>query len=158
MLVRTQPLQGVEVLPIQRIQGYQARVLADSRLLGFDEHREPGESPIVKEAPESILAYAAATDMLVSIDAAPQRLLRVVGVKHPQSVYSDDAIERVERLAIPGFRGDVVARRIQVTGIKTDTNARRTIEVTEDSGEVFESIPERPPLTRGVLEEHRGLV
>ena len=99
---------------------------------------------------------AALADVLVPIDAAAARLLRVVQVKHLDAVEADDAIERLERLAIALFGADVVAGGQQVAGVEADADARRAVEPLEDRREVLEAVAEVGALPGGVLEQdHR---
>jgi hypothetical protein len=51
------------------------------------------------------------TDVLVSIDAAAARPLRIVAVEDLEALESDETIELFERVAVARLGRDVVARR-----------------------------------------------
>ena len=59
----------------------------------------PANRAIVQQAPERLETETALADVLVPIDAAAARALRVVGVKGAQPIEADEPIERSERLA-----------------------------------------------------------
>ena len=99
--------------------------------------------------PEASLA-----DVLVPIDAAPQRLLRVVQMKHLEPVEPDDAPEGAERSGISLRRDDVVAGCEQVTRVETDADPPMPRHPVDDRGKLFERGAERRPLPGGVLEQH----
>ena len=69
------------------------RLTAVRRLFGLDQHRQTGKSRVVEQPAERLEPEAAVADVLVPIDAAAARPLRVVGVKDAQPIESDEAIE-----------------------------------------------------------------
>ena len=64
---------------------------------GFEEHGEIAEAWIVDEPSKGFDADAALTDVLVAIDAAAERPLRVVQVEHLQAIDADETLELLER-------------------------------------------------------------
>ena len=80
--------------------------------------------PVVDDAAERLEAEAALADVLVAIDAAAERLLRVVQVKHLQPIESDQPRRTASNVAAyPSGDADVVARREQVAGVEADADA-----------------------------------
>ena len=114
----------------------------------------PGESRILQQPPERFEAQASVADVLVAIDPAAARPLRVVRVEHAQPVEPDEPPKRLERLAVAVRRDDVVAGRDEVAGVEAHAGARRSVEVLDDGGQVLEAMPDRPALAGGVLEQH----
>ena len=96
--------------------------------------------------------------MLVPIDAAAARLLRVVAVKNLESIESHEPFERFERVVVARRVGDVVPGGEQVTGVKADADTRRAIEMRQDGREVFKAMTDGSALTRRVLEKHHDLL
>ena len=94
--------------------------------LRLDQNRQIAESWIVQQAPERLETEATLTEVLVSIDAAAARPLRVVTVKDLQPIEADDAIERGEGVAIADVGDDVVSGCDEVTRVEADADARRS--------------------------------
>ena len=117
-----EPPEGGEIHRVERVGFDRPAFLAPRRLLGFDQDRQPGKATVVQDPAERLFAEAAASDVLVAIDAAAARLLRVVPVKHLQPVEPDDALEGVERLAISRLADDVVAGGDEVAGVEADAD------------------------------------
>src|SRR5687768_17576440 len=90
-----QSSQRLQVLHIQRIRDDGAGALTASRLLRLDQDRQAREPRIAQQAAERLHAQAALADVLVAIDAAAARLLRVVAVEHLQAFEADEAVERL---------------------------------------------------------------
>src|SRR3954470_13866863 len=81
--------QRVQVLLVQRIDRDRPRRLA----LGFrrlQQHRQILEAAIVDDAPERLEPEVPVADVLMTIDAAAERFLRVVHVKRLQPLEPDD--------------------------------------------------------------------
>ena len=121
-----QPAQRPEVAPVPRIGVAQAPALGRIELRRLEQHRQPCEARIVDQTPERFEPEAALADVLVPIDPAAARLLRIVQVKRREAIEANDAIEIRERVAIALFAAEVVAGRQQVAGIEADGDARRT--------------------------------
>ena len=66
----------------------------------FEQHRQRREPRIVQQPAERLEPEAALADVLVAIDAAPARLLRVVQVEHLDAVEPDDPIELAKRVVV----------------------------------------------------------
>ena len=115
------------------------------------------EAAIVQQAPERLETEATLTDVLVSIDAAAARPLRVVAVKDLQPIEADDAIERGEGVAIAGVGDNVVSRCDEVTRVEADADSWRSIHMVDDRRQMLEAISQRSPLPGRVLEQHHGL-
>src|ERR1700730_17274603 len=95
--------------------------------------------------------------MLVAIDVAPERSLRVVQVQQFQAWHSDQPIELFERLDIAACRSQIVPCSEQMTRIETDAEAFMIVGVRQDRGQLFERGTKRRTLSRGLLEEdHRA--
>ncbi len=148
------PPQCGEVLLVVGIDHQRSCPLVAAGLLGLNEDRLAGESWVVQQAPKRLEADESLANVLVTIDAAAARLLRVVAVKNLESVESHEPVERFERLVVAGRVGDVVSGGEQVTGVKADADARRAIEVRQDGREVFEAMTDGSTLTRRVLQQH----
>src|SRR3954471_22048300 len=95
-----QRTKRVQVLFIERVDFYRPCRLALS-LRGLEQHRDFREPPIVDQCPEPVQAETSPSDVLVAIDAAAERLLRVVEVKRLQPLEADHLAELGERAAIP---------------------------------------------------------
>src|SRR5262249_51208237 len=91
------------------------------------------------------------------IDAAPERLLRVVQMKRLQPIESDETAELRERLRVALRRDDVIAGRVEMARIEADADARMVVHRAEDRRELLERRAERRPLTRRVFEQHHRL-
>ena len=115
---------GIDVAPPPALGRVELRRL--------EQHRQPREPRIVQQPPERLEPEASLADVLVPIDAAAARLLRVVQVEHLDPVEADDAIELVERRVVALVGADVVAGGQQVAGIEADADARRAVEPLED--------------------------
>ena len=126
-------------------------------LLGLDQDRQPRESRVVQQPAERLEPDAPVTDVLVTIDAAAARPLRIVAVKNLQPLDADDPIELIEGVAITRLGRDVVARRHEVAGIEADADPFRSAQVCDDRGKVVEAVPERPALARRMFEQHHRL-
>ena len=94
--------------------------------------------------------------MLVSIDAAAERSLRVVQVKGTQPVESDEPAELCEGRCVSFRRAKVVARCDQMAGVQADTHAAMVVHLRDDRRELFERRAECRSLPGRVLEkDHR---
>src|SRR5689334_14893195 len=99
-------------------------MIADPRRLrGLDDHREMREFRIADEVPETIQTDKSFPDVLVTIEAAALRPFRVVRVNEAQTIETDEAIERGDRLRVAGITHDVVPRREEMTGVEAHANA-----------------------------------
>ena len=127
------------------------------RLLGLDHHRQVREPAIVKQPPERLETETAGADVLVAIDAAAARALRIVGVEESQAIEADDAIEEGDRVRIAIRRHDVVSGRDEMTRVEADADTRRAVQLRDDRRQVLEAISQRPSLPRRVLEQHHRL-
>jgi hypothetical protein len=78
-----QAAQRLQIPDVQRIGGDAGRLAGRRRLLRLDEQRQTGEAAIVQQPPERLETQTALPDVLVPIDAAASRLLRVVRVDDP---------------------------------------------------------------------------
>ena len=148
-------LKCLQIHRIERIGDDGSAFPAPRGLLGFDQERQSGEAAVVQQTAKGLLAQATAPDVLVAVDAAPARLLRIVPMKHLQTIDADDAIEGVECVPVARFADDVVARRDEMAGVKTDTDTGGVSQVPDDSRQVLEPMSERPALARRMLEEHQ---
>ena len=81
----------------------------------------------MEQSPERLEADASVADVLVTIDAAAARPLRVVAVKHLEPIEADDPIELLERIAIARLGRDVVARGDEMAGVEADADAPRSV-------------------------------
>src|SRR5213078_3355392 len=115
--------------------------------------RQLREPRVVDEPSERLDADAALADVLVPIDTARARLLRVVQVEGLQAREPHDPSELTERLAVALFRTDVVAGGEQVARVEADADAARAAEPLDDLGEVLEAMSEVGPLARRLLEQ-----
>ena len=70
------------------------------RLRRLEQHRQTLKPAIVDDAAERLEPDATLADVLVAIDAAAERPLRVVQVKDLQAIEADQAPESVERARI----------------------------------------------------------
>jgi hypothetical protein len=92
--------------------------------------------------------------VLVSINTAAARPLRIVAVEYLEAPEADETIELLKDVAVARFGRHVVARRHQMTGIEADTNASRAAQVPDHCREMLEAMAERPSLPSRVLEQH----
>src|SRR5215204_6052992 len=150
-----QPAQRPQVARVPRIDVALAPALRRIELGRLEQHRQAREARIRQQPPERFEAETALADVLVPIDTAAARFLRVVQVKDLDPVEADDPIERLEGLPVPLFGGDIVSRRQQVAGVEAHANPRRPVEQFEDRGEVLEAVAEIGALPGGVLEEYQ---
>src|ERR1700732_1478890 len=95
--------------------------------------------------------------MLVSIDPAAERLLRVVQVKRLQAVEANQPAELSERRGVALGRADVVTRRDQVTRVAAASDSGVAGHPGDDRRELLERRSERGALPGGVLEQYHGL-
>src|SRR5688572_17449410 len=91
-----QPAQKIEVPFIERIDRYK-RGRPALGLRRLEQHRHAVEAPIVYETSERIEPDTTLPDMLVTIDAAAERALRVVQVKDLEALHSNQPLEQFER-------------------------------------------------------------
>src|SRR5262249_48929491 len=87
--------QRLEIPLIERIDGDWTRRLAFA-LRRFEQHRQPTESRVVDEAAKWLETEAALPDVLVAIDSAPERLLRIVQMECLQPLEADEPPELLE--------------------------------------------------------------
>ena len=83
-----------------------------------------GEPRVVQQQAERFQSQTALSNVLVPVDTAATRLLRVVQVPHLQPVESDERLERVERRTVALFSAQVVARGEQMTGVQAHAQTR----------------------------------
>src|SRR5688572_28170131 len=151
-----QPSQRFQVLHVQGIGQDRAGPFGAVRFLGLDEDRQAIEPRIGEDAAERLETEAAEANMLVPIDAAPARLLRIVRMERTEPVEADDAIEGFKCVAVAGFGCDVVAGGHEMARVEAHADARAAVQVFEDGREMFEAVSEGAPLSRRVLEQdHR---
>ena len=93
-------------------------------------------------------------DVLVAIDAAAERGLRVVQVKPVQAVQSNHAIEPREHIAVTALARDVVPGGQQVAGVEPHADARRLVGQLQDARELLERVAEHRALSSRVLGQH----
>ena len=116
------------------------------------------ETPVGQQPPKRLEAETALADVFVTVDAAAERLLRVVAVKDLQSIEADEPIERLERVGDSRKGRDVISRSEQMTGIQADADPRRAIEMRHDRREMFKAMADGSALSRRVLEKHHHLL
>jgi hypothetical protein len=94
--------------------------------------------------------------VLVAIDAAAERLLRIVHVEHREPLEADKPPELRERRRVAFRRANVVARCEQMARVEAYADAAVVVHLRDDRGELFERGAERRALAGGVLEQdHR---
>jgi hypothetical protein len=92
--------------------------------------------------------------MLVTVDTAAARLLRVIQVEHLQPIEPHDSIEIVERRRVAFLGTQIVSGGQQVTRVQANTNAKRSIHMRENRCQVLETVPQVCPLPGRVFENH----
>ena len=95
--------------------------------------------------------------MLVAIDAAAERPLRVVQVKHLQPIEADQPLELPEGGRVAAGRADVVAGGEQMAGVEADADPAVAVGLRDDRCELLERGPERRALPGGLLEQNHRL-
>src|SRR4030095_9649597 len=110
--------------------------------------------PVVDDAAERFETEAALTDVLVTIDAAAEGLLRIVQMKRLQPVESNQPSELLERRRVAFGRADVVYGCQQMAGIEAYANTRVVVHLRDDRRELLERRAQRRPLARRVFEQH----
>ena len=91
----------------------------------------------------------------MAVDAAAQRLHRVVEVDAPEVFEPDDAVQLVERGVAGLGCAQVVARGEGVAGVDAGPHARLVAHPFDDAGEVFEAVAQVRTLSGGVLDDGR---
>src|SRR5262249_47021765 len=105
------------------------------------------EPPIVDDAAERLEAQAAVADVLVPIDAAAERPLRIVDVECLQPIEADEPAELPEGRRVAFGRAEVVARCEQVAGVEAHADARVVVHLRDDRSELLEGRAERGSLS-----------
>ena len=90
------PAQRSEIPDVERIGHHRMRPPAVMRLLRLNQDRQAVEARSCNSRRNGSRPETAVADVLVTVDAAAARPLRVVTVKDAQPVEPDDTIERVE--------------------------------------------------------------
>ena len=124
---------------------------------GFRGALAVAETAIVDEPSKGFDADAALTDVLVAVDAAAERPLRVVQVEHLQSFDADETFELFEDARVALWRHDVVARRQQVTGVEADADTAGMFGARHDVRDLFEGCSEGCSLPGCVLQQDHCL-
>ena len=97
-------------------------------------------------------------DPLVPVDAAPERLLRVVQVKGSDVLEAEHPVHLFERLLVALIGGQVVAGREHVTRVDADPDALKGLDPLQKVPHVLEAMPEAGALPGGELDQDvRGL-
>jgi hypothetical protein len=112
---------------------------------------------VVDDSAERVETEAPLPDMLVAIDAAAERFLRVVQVKHLQAIESHQTSELFECRRVAFGRTDVIAGRDQVTRVQADADAAMVVHLGDDHRELLERRAERGALTGRVLQQDHRL-
>ena len=81
------------------------------RLVRLDDHREMCKAPVVQQPLERMHADMTFADVLVPIEPAAARPLRVVCVHDAQPIESDDAVEVREGVLVASLARNVVTGR-----------------------------------------------
>jgi hypothetical protein len=152
--------QRTERPQVPRVPGIDiaaAPALGRIQLGRLEQHRHGPRTGGRSAAAERLEPEAALADVLVPIDTAAARLLRVVQVEHLEPLEANDAVERIERRPVALVRPEVVSRRHQVAGVQAHTDATAAgtpcIEQVEDGAEVLEPMPEVGALSGCVLQQ-----
>src|SRR4051812_18657456 len=107
------------------------------RLRGLEEHRRLPEPPVVDEAAERLEADVPFADVRVPIDAAAERLLRIVHMEGAQPGEPDCTTEPLERRGVAFRGGQVVPGREQMTGIEADAEPAVAAHQLDDRRELL---------------------
>src|SRR5262245_27282793 len=101
------------------------------------------ESSIVEDPSERFETEAPLADVLVPIDAAAERLLRVVQMERLQPLESHQPSELREGCRVPFGRTDVITGREEVTRVETHADAWVIVHLCDDRRELLEGRAER---------------
>src|SRR5260370_7816790 len=106
-----------------------------------------------EQPPKRLRSDFAFADVLVAVDSAAQRNLRVVDVEDRDALKADDAFDEFERRGEAGFALDVVARGEQVRGVEACTDLQ-TLQPVQYFTDLFQACPEPAPHPTGVFEHN----
>src|SRR5262245_59488851 len=104
----------------------------------LDAHRKAAKAPLAEDAPERRDAEAAAPDVLVAIEPAAERTLRVVQVKRDDAIQTDGGVEGGERRGESCRRAKIVAGGERVLGVETDAQALAAARLRAKAAELLE--------------------
>jgi hypothetical protein len=98
----------------------------------FEEHRHAAKPRIVDDSAEPVEPDVPLADVLVPVDAARERTLRVVHVPDAQALEPDDALELRDGGIVAFLRRDVVAGREQMARVETHAEPLVIVRLREE--------------------------
>src|SRR2546426_7472427 len=122
----------------------------------LDAHGKAGEAPVAEQAAESAEAEAAPADVLMAIEPAAERALRVVQVEGDDPVEAQAGVELGECGRVAGGRAQVVARGEGVLGVEADAQPLAPARPGREPPELREAPADLRPLSGRVLERDGG--
>src|SRR5205814_10449831 len=149
-----QAAQRVQVPLVERIDRNDS-LRAAFGLRRLEQHRQIAEAAIVHEASERLEPEAPVADVLVAIDAAAERPLRVVQVKHLQPIEADQPLELLEGRRVAAGRADLVAGGEQMARVEADADPAMAVGLRDDRCELLERRAERRALLGGLIAEYK---
>src|SRR4030095_5688432 len=101
--------QCLQISEIERVRDETVRRGGAWRLFRLDEDRQPVEPMVEHQASKRRRSKAALADVLVPIDPARARFLRIVAMQDLQTIEADQSFEGGKRLLVASVGDDVVA-------------------------------------------------
>jgi hypothetical protein len=71
-------------------------------------------------------------DVFVAVAPTPERVFRVVEMESPESIESDETLERFKNARVAFVADEVVAGRDEMTGVQAHPKPRGSLEQVDD--------------------------
>ena len=121
-------------------------------LLGFEVHRDVGETRVVDDVSERLHTKKPFADVFVPIHAATERLLAVVEMPSANTFHADGLVELGHRRGVLRGRLQWISGGNDVARIDTDAESLGIADFMQHQADLLEAMTETRPLPGGCFE------
>ena len=108
----------------------------------FQDHRQIAPALVAENVAESRQPEVTFADVLMPVDARPERFLRIVKMKRHDLFATECLFHFADSCPVTFGSADIIASRENVAGIDADGQPGRMLGRLDDGGEVFKSVAE----------------